>query len=543
MKEFINRYKFYILIFFLAVIPLYSLFSQQLLFTQDGYTHLVRGAAYFKALSNFEIPPRWAGELNYGYGMPLFIFVFQLPYQLFSLLIAFGFSLSNAFRILIFASYFLSGVTMFLFSKKFFKDTKTAFLVTMLYQFFPYRFVDLIIRGSIGEAFTFVFLPLVLYGILELNEKKSIRGLVIVILGTSSLLLSHLATGGVFIGLAILFNIFFSRNLKKFIIANLSIVFGFLVAAYYVIPAIIEHKYTYGDLFVKDLFKENIVPFEKLFSISPINNQWVRMGDVPVNLGLSHLLIFGFLLFAVISYKKFKKRDKKLIGFIAIVTFSSMIMMLTISRPIWENVTLLRQFQFPWRFLAPIGFALALTGGLLGVYLKSKKVFVFGILLIVLISMPFWIPALGYKKVDEKYYWNFPLTTTYFGETDIIWSAGPAKDYPKSRVEFTKGNGNITSFVSNNSSQKFLIFSEEESEMVSHTQYFPGWVVRIDGSKTPIQFQDQNHRGEILFTVPAGSHSIEIKFEESKIRFVSNILTFLSLVLLFPFVFIIKKYL
>ena len=52
-------------------------------------------------------------------------------------------------------------------------------------------------------------------------------------------------------------------------------------------------------------------------------------------------------------------------------------------------------------------------------------------ILIIASTVFYWKPAEGFDKVNEEYYWNFPLNTTYYGETDVIWSAGAFKKYPK----------------------------------------------------------------------------------------------------------------
>jgi hypothetical protein len=152
----------------------------------------------------------------------------------------------------------------------------------------------------------------------------------------------------------------------------------------------------------------------------------------------------------------------------------------------------------------------------------------------------YWKGSLGYDKINEKYYWNFPLTTTYYGETDVVWSEGPAKKYPKARVEFTSGGGTVSNFSKKNTFQSFDIIATSDSEIVSHTEYFPGWTVIVDGVKVPIQFQNANHRGEILFNVTRGTHHIVLKFEESKIRALADIISILSIIIL-AFVLLFNK--
>ena len=52
----------------------------------------------------------------------------------------------------------------------------------------------------------------------------------------------------------------------------------------------------------------------------------------------------------------------------------------------------------------------------------------------------------------------------------------------------------------------------------------------VDGKPQVIEFQDQNHRGLITFYVNKGEHSINILYEETKIRKLANIISLVSLV-------------
>ena len=160
--RFINKY--YLIVLGLSALPLISIFStSQFPHVHDGIVHLARMAAYFKALQDFQIPVRWAGDLNFGYGMPLFNFIYHVPYLLSALFIFLGFGLVSTFKIVLSLSFLLSGVFMFAFAKAFFKDDKKALLVTIFYQFAPFRLVELLVRGSYGEVYAYTFFPLVLF--------------------------------------------------------------------------------------------------------------------------------------------------------------------------------------------------------------------------------------------------------------------------------------------------------------------------------------------------------------------------------------------
>lgn len=546
-SSFIKRNKYLFIIVIVSLLPLVPYFiTSQNLHTHDGLVHLARLAAYFKALEDWSIPVRFAGYLNYGYGLPLFNFIYQFPYWVGSLFLLLGFSLVNAFKISIAASFILSGLFMYLFSKEYFEDQKKALLITTFYQFAPFRMVELLVRGSYGEVYTYAFLPLVLYGLTLMSKKISIKGILVTSFAVFFLIVSHNSVSLMFFGASALFVLFVNTQVKKIIASFLSLLFGLSLSAFYWMPALLEHKYTYGDLFMSKLYLSYFPSFINFFIPNFNNNPSLQSTGISTYLGLFQgIAIFTGIL--VLLRNKVKRQNiKRILYYSFTLIVISFFFMLPISKFIWgsEMLSLIRQFQFPWRFLALIVLAtsiLSISLPIISKKLQNGWAYYLLITLTILSVAFYWKASLGYDKINEDYYWNFPLNTTYYGETDVIWSAGPAKSYPKQRVEFISGNGYISNFTKSNSRQTFSLNAFSDAQIVSHTQYFPGWTVKIDGKKTPIQFQDANHRGEIVFSVDKGIHKVTVSFNESKIRFLSDIITVISFLSIFCLVVLRKK--
>lgn len=524
-----KRFYIYLVIIVLSFLPFLSVFfSSDLPHTSDGEVQIPRMAAFFKAVKDVHLPVRWAGDLNYGYGMPLFIFIYHTPFYISTVLIGLGVSLVTSFKILLWFSFLLSGIFMFLFSKDFFNDDKKAFFVTLLYQFAPYHLIDILTRGTIGTIYVYSFFPLILYGL----KKKN---LMITACATALMILAHNSMALIFFTIACLFVLFFFDSSSAKVRSYLYLLSGLGLSAFYWLPAIAEHKYTYGDLFMKDLFKLNFPPFQYFFIPNIFNEASLRISEVAVHWGIFHTIAIIAALILLLRWKSLKKETKKIIIFSFILIIGSVFFMNPLSTPIWERVSFLRQFQFPWRLLSVIVFATSLLGSTLFdlQWMKKPYVFVLSILVIIGATMFYWIPTQGFdKNVKEDFFWNYPLNTTYFGETDVIWSAGPANKYPKDRIEIIEGKATISNFKKSTQQQTFNISAQTKSRIVSHTQYFPGWRVYVDGSKTPIEFQDQNWRGLLTFIVPEGNHSVRIQFEETAIRLIANIISIVSSIVL-----------
>lgn len=532
-----------LLIIILSLLPFVSIFTtNQLPHTSDGGVQIPRMAAFYTALKDGHIPVRWAGNLNYGYGLPLFNFIYHTPFFISSFLIWLGIGLIDSFKLLLLISFLLSGIFMFLFSSVFFKDTKTALFVTMLYQFAPYRLVEILTRGSIGGIYAYTFLPLMLWCIVLVWNKATIYRILGIIIAGGLLILSHNALALLFFFCVVLFILLMGPNKPSKYYSLFGVLGSLGLSAYYWIPALFEHKYTYGDLFMKDLYLSHFPEIFKFFIPNLINAQNLRVAEINIHIGITHTVVFIIACLVLITTKQMlslrnfiKEPRNRLLVYSISIFFLSIFFMSRFSVLFWQHISFLRQFQFPWRFLALTVFSTSLMGSfVMSIRLfRQRYIFVLLLLLTIVPTLYYWRPPQGYTygATDEKF-WNYPLNTTYFGETDVIWSAGPATSYPPSRIQIADGNAQISNFSKKTHQQFFTVEAIIPSTIVSNTQYFPGWKVYVDDQLVPIEFQDQNWRGLITFAVPQGIHQVKILFKESKIRILADCITLGTIVIM-----------
>lgn len=525
--------RFWFFVIALSLLPIIPIFSiTDLPHTHDGLVHLPRITAYFKALLDGQIPVRWAGDLNYGYGMPLFNFIYPLPYFISSIFLFLGIDLVTAFKLTLSLSFLLSGIFMFCFAKEFFKDNKKAFLVTMFYQFMPFRLVELLVRGSFGEVFTYCFLPTTLWGLVLLSKNYSIRNFLITVLGMALLTLSHNSVSLLFFFICLGFIIILAPVVKNRLKLGIALAIGLCLSSFYWLPALVEHKFTYGDLFMKNIYTYHFTSIQNFFIPNLLNSKELQVGGISVQIGFFHVVAI-ILSIILLRKQKLQKELKKLFIYCLLLTSIALFFASPMSKILWENISILRQFQFPWRFLSIIVF----SSSLLSIAYLSFKFFThkftYSLLIfaVVISTIFYWRPQLGIDRINRDYYWNFPLDTTYYGETNVIWSAGSASSYPKSRVQVI-GEGEVTNFNKKSNLHKFTINANKDVLIIDNTQYFPGWKVYIDNNQVPIQFQDPNWRGLITFNVSRGVHQVKVAFEETKIRLFADLASLATLLTL-----------
>src|SRR5680860_1739012 len=114
--------------------------------------------------------------------------------------------------------------------------TEAALIGAFWYMYAPYRFVDLYVRGAIGESFAFIWMPLLLFFLYRLNKKNSFNYVILGGLSLAFLILSHNAISLMFLPF-IIFYIFYlySTNKKKNFLLNSLFVFilGFALSAFF----------------------------------------------------------------------------------------------------------------------------------------------------------------------------------------------------------------------------------------------------------------------------------------------------------------------
>lgn len=101
------------------------------------------------------------------------------------------------------------------------------------------------------------------------------------------------------------------------------------------------------------------------------------------------------------------------------------------------------------------------------------------------------------------------------------------------KLEILDGEGSITNLTDRDTYKKYSVDLQKNSLLIFRTFYFTGWKAKLDGKDLPIQFQNPDYQGLMLVNVPAGQHTLEFDFGNTKIRSVSNAISIFSLAFFF----------
>lgn len=532
----LRRYFGFIIILLLGSVPLINLFHPGLPVTHDGQDHVARIANFYQNLSEGTFIPRWAGNLNWGYGHPILMFLYPLPSYIASLFHLLGFSFIDSLKLVFGISYILSGACMYIWARNSFGE-KAGILAGVLYMYAPYRFVDLYVRGAIGEHVAFLFGPLALYFIWKLynaNAKHTSNHFIFLSLSVAGLLLSHNAIAIMFLPVLIMYAgilMYISKQRRTlFLYYVLSLILGFGLSAFFIIPAYFEGKYTLRDIVTgSGEYKSGFVNFRDFFAPT-----WSFGGSALLSkqLGLVHLCL---ILLGAAAIMKIKKLQARLLFYtFAIFLLGAVFLMLPQSNFIWEKVTILQKFQFPWRLLSVAVLAESILGTYAVFLFKNKRIAAvfLGIIsiLLMLISYPYY-QANGYLQKQETFFTGVYNGTTDTGESSPIWSVRFMEHRASQAAEFIDGYGSIKQIKRNSTVRMYEIDVKSKTARIrENTLYFPNWEVLINRKTIPIEFQDRLNRGLLTYNLPQGKSNVEIIFSDTRLRTVSNVVSVLSVI-------------
>ena len=161
----------YCLIFIISLILVLDLFiNKGTPATFDGPTHLINIALFYDSIIRGQFHVTWTdGFANYG--MPLGLMAQQTTSYLgafFNLIVG---NVVLSYNLVLLVGSFLSTLFFYKFLRLYFSP-KSSLLGAILFNFTPYRIINIYIRGAIPEYFASVFLPLILILIYYFFPKK-----------------------------------------------------------------------------------------------------------------------------------------------------------------------------------------------------------------------------------------------------------------------------------------------------------------------------------------------------------------------------------
>ncbi len=519
-------------------------------------------------------PVRWMPDAAYGLGYPFFSYYAALPYYLAGLLVLVGLDILTALKLVQTLGFVLAALTMYGWMRGLTRNRWAAWLAAVAYTVAPFHLVNVYVRGdSLSEFYAFVFYPLILWGLDGIGESASqrvsesaSRRIAVTALAYAGLILTHNLSAAIFSPFVLLYLVILARRTpdagrRTFTLGLWGLGFGFLLAAWYWLPALAELGSVQLGPSTQDYFHYsghfrtlNLVQQKLLFDYSTTAGHKVcspfAMGSVQ-----AAFAVLGGLMLAV---RGFRRRLEARWGFVLLGLSISTAMITPLSKPLWDHLPLLPVVQFPWRFLSVQAlFAAAATAALLPSHLTfdisrithyalriTCYVLLIAVFLIssVLFSLhPTRLPITPADVTTERLQ-LYELFTQNIGTT-IRWEWLPRTVNPRPftsdaliepgeppRAIPLDGASLEASLVERKPTRQEWRVSGEGGGIAFPLLYWPGWGAQVDGE--PVEVWPVEGSGYLALEVGPDKHTILLRLDRTPVRAIAETVSLIAAVVL-----------
>jgi hypothetical protein len=513
----------------------------------DATAHITYVYRFDRALSEGQFPVRWVEGTQPGHNQPLFNFYQVGFYYVVAMLHQVIPLLSVAFTVTPVLLWWLGTGFMWLLLKPY--GFLPAVTGSVVFALSPYAIVDVFVRSAYPEFAAIVFAVGTLWAFDRLLRRGGRVWMVTFAVFEALTLVCHLPAALIAVPLFVAQSVSSLQkgfDQKRLLAAAAGGLLGIALASFYVFPALAELQMIQIRRLTESAadFHNNFVPPRQWtrFMWGGDWNYGASVSDVtdlmPVHINLAQWTVFG-LSGGMALYRLWRHRVDAMFWRLTVwlgVTAVAMWMMTAASVRIWEAIPALAFIQFPWRLFL----LLSVAGGVLSAMLLSLVANRRTQALLLLLVVAFHIAFYHRRLKPDRYvsHAEMNIDNPDWRETRQARRSGyfePAYN-PVAVTRDTDeevGRWRLVSGVAT-IQERFVRDDAVELETQSHTpitlrfhiRYFPGWTIRIDGAKadtirTPeFDFMDVN--------VPSGPHTVDVKFENTRVRSVSNAVTIVA---------------
>lgn len=350
----------------------------------DAELHVFRLAELARLVAGGEFYPRWAPNFYFGYGYPIFNYYAPLAYYM-GLPVALlpGLDAVAGVRF-VFVLAFLCGATgLYAFVSD--RWGRRAGLVSAAtYVFAPYlQYVDPHARGDLAEFLSFGIFPLALWAYGRLLRGPTPRRLLVAVLTTALIILSHNLMALVFFAILcgwVIWQVITlwqrqrrsvqgirtQESLGPFLAGMiLPLLLGVCLAAFFWLPVVLEQDAVRLSNLIGDGghfdFRNHFLALREMLGPT----RWLDWGATEpafaLNLGMAQWLL---ALLGIAGIVTGYARNRAHALFYAAAASGLLFLMTSPSRVVWELVPMMPYLQFPWRLLGPAAALLAILAGI-----------------------------------------------------------------------------------------------------------------------------------------------------------------------------------
>jgi len=523
MKKFIPP----LIIVLAGIFLAFNLLRPGFMQTHDGIWHIERLLSMTSMLKLGQFPVRWSFGLDNGFGLPVFNFVYPGPYYFMSILHLFGVGVVATLKLTNLFFYLLGGLGFFFLFKN--KSKFLAVSAALLYLLTPYHFLDLFVRGALGEVVVLGLVPWCFLALQTLRKTKRLSWYTS--LPLFLILISHNFLGLLFLGLILFFTILLYDQ-KKLVLKSIIVSVG--LSSFFLLPMLSERKLLLSsppDLPNTQFANHYVYPSQLIYS------PWNYAGSLPGNnpLEISYQLGYANILLILMGlwlfYKYFKKKQASLSLLPLIIILVSLFLMTPASSIFWDTFSFLKIIQFPWRLLAisallfPLVFIELFSSSPFKKWqylLPPLLVFIAFLNTANVRSPEFVLSESAFSSLHAAYATKFASAYRY--ELTPRWA--PVERAHMGTLSLSSGGAKITNLKEGIDNIAFTAESSSSTVITINRNYFPSWKAKGDGQALPLIPAPD---GSISLTLLPGTHSYRLYVGSTNIEILGNIISIVSL--------------
>lgn len=523
----------------LSVLAWAALVGDAFPISYDGEYHVVRVFHLEHELETGQFPVRWSSEQNGGYGYPTFNFYYQFPYYAAVGIHRLGLPVAAAVKLILLTSLIGASVFMTFWSRAIW-GSLGGLLAGAVYVLSPYVLQAVYLYVALGEIVVLGLLPAALLTMWLTSRAGPWRWLLMCL--TASLLalcvLSHNFLGPLALAFAAAYGVTLAletRRRTEIITAVVAIVLALGLTAYFWVPGLWELRYT-SPVWPLDV---RFTPRRELLAIA--------LGPVQQDVGVRQVAyvremlgppLLTALSLGAVSWVAFRDRLGR--GVRVHATFALLLaglLVLLLVMPgregFWERVPFLQRAQYGARLILPMALFGGFLAGSVTLWQHWRVPLAVALLaLAVLYGVAFARPAFT-QHSDDAYFrahWQRLLGTADGGSPIMPRWAERGAYAPAVAIATVEGAGAVLSASKRSTNIDVSVRLAQPGRVHFTTLYFPGWQAQVDGQ--PAELEIVPYEGTIAVPVAAGDHVVTLRFVDTPVRRLGNVVSLVTALLM-----------
>jgi hypothetical protein len=472
--------------------------------------------------------PRWAEWAHYAYGEARFIFYPPTSWTLGGFLGLFlPWKVAPGAYIWVVLTF--SGCSMLALARRW-MGRRDAIWAAVLYAVNPYYIVVVYWRSAYAELLAGALIPLLLLYVLRLEEERWKVALPLALVVAAAWLTN--APSAVMVNyslvLLIVVLVLLRRSGRLLLPGLFSVGLGFLLAAFYVVPAIYEQQW----VDISQVLGPGVRPQDNfLFTVlnDDLHNRFNQL--------ISLVAVCEIAVFAVAAALLWRARREKFWWPQIVWGLAACLLMLSPTLFFWQHLPKLRFMQLPWRWLLCLNVPMVFLMVRAWKHWTARTAIYLAMLLVIAfcwqrVQEPWWDTTLdmaemhrniyekvGYEGTDEY----VPLgSDSYEIKQDArrVTMEGPGT----AQIRVTRWDAESKSFVANLSAP---------GKLVLRLFNYPAWRVKVNG--VAVAAENRAVTGQMSIPVQAGENQVEVTFARTWDRTFGGIVSVFSLIGAFIF--------